>query len=290
MDIIKSVFEISEQILSLQPSHAWIRQIETEKLAEQMKEDGCPSFYDSDGGYQTGIYNQILKELVASSINYCYWYGSPTIRPNGVSSTSMYDDVEEAFKDADNHALNFSSRIGFLIKILSEHRYPLLEERKRHLLELCEGRKAEDFAHMITSEEYSPERLFHEFVENFQGFASDIFLKRASLFFIQLYRKFGWYKDDLMTILHVPADYQVPKILRHFGCIEYDEELEEKIKLNKLIPTHSMEELQIRAATVKVCSELQNKTGWTIADVDTYLWTKRKLTDEPFHLTITTDY
>ena len=84
------------------------------------------------------------KELVASSINYCYWYGSPTIRPNGVSSTSMYDDVEEAFKDADNHALNFSSRIGFLIKILSEHRYPLLEERKRHLLELCEGRKAED--------------------------------------------------------------------------------------------------------------------------------------------------
>ena len=52
MDIIKSVFEISEQILSLQPSHAWIRQIETEKLAEQMKEDGCPSFYDSDGGYQ----------------------------------------------------------------------------------------------------------------------------------------------------------------------------------------------------------------------------------------------
>jgi hypothetical protein len=35
---------------------------------------------------------------------------------------------------------------------------------------------------------------------------------------------------------------------------------------------------------------LQYATGFNIADVDTYLWTKRKLVDKPFHLTYTTDY
>ena len=58
-------------------------------------------------------------------------------------------------------------------------------------------------------------------IKLFQGFSSDVFLKRTSLFFMQLYRKFGWYKDDLMQTLFVPADYQIPKILRHFECIEY---------------------------------------------------------------------
>lgn len=288
MDIIQQVFDMSEVILKTEPCYVLIKDDEIEKLAEQMIEDGKPIFFE-DGEYRTGIYIEILKELVASSINYCYWYGTSTIRPNNASSTSMYINVEEVFQDTKTHALNFESRIGSLIGKLSENRFPLLEERKKHLLELCEGRKAERFADMIIKEEH-PEKLFHEMVKMFQGFASDAFLKRASLFFIQIYRKFGWYKDDLMTILHVPADYQVPKILNHFGCIEYSAKLEYKIKNSQLITQHSLEELQIRSATVKACTMLSYGTGWNIADVDTYLWTKRGLTDEPFHLTITTDY
>ena len=173
---------------------------------------------------------------------------------------------------------------------MSENRYPLLEERKRHLRELYEDRKGEVFASMVNDQALPPVELFNEMIIRFQGFASDIFLKRASLFFIQLYRKFGWYEDNLMNILHVPADYQVPKILRHFNCIAYSNALSNKIEGMKLIEKHSLEEIQIRAATIIACTELQYKTGWTIADVDTYLWTKRKLTDKPFHLTISTDY
>jgi hypothetical protein len=288
----KQILDLSWEIFVTDPTNVFINDKKIGELAEQMKSDGKVNFYDTEPnqGYRTGVFIDILKELVANSINYCYWYGSHDIRPNGVSSTSMYDDVNKVFEDCKNHALNFSTRINNLIRILSEHRYPLLEERKRHLLELCEERKAETFAKMVEKKELSGEALLHDMIYKFQGFASDLFLKRASLFFIQLNRKFGWWENDFMLNLHVPADYQVPKILRHFKCIEYTNELSDIIKRNELIPKHSLIELQIRAATVLACNMLQDKTGWTIADIDTYLWTKRKLTTEPFHLTITTDY
>lgn len=288
----KQILDLSWEIFTTDPTNVFINDEKIGELAEQMKSDGKVNFYDTEPnqGYRTGVFIDILKELVANSINYCYWYGSHDIRPNGVSSTSMYDDVNTVFEDSRNHALNFEKRINTLIRILSDHRYPLLEERKRHLLELCEGRKAETFAKMVEKKELSGEALLHEMIYIFQGYASDIFLKRASLFFIQLNRKFGWWENDFMLNLHVPADYQVPKILRYFKCIEYTKPLSDAIKKNELIPKHSLNELQIRASTVLVCNMLQNKTGWTIADIDTYLWTKRKLTYEPFHLTITTDY
>lgn len=289
-DVIQGVFDLAYEALEKKPKYVTINLEKVNELAEKMKEDGIPEFYEDKSEYHTGIHIDILKELVASSINYCYWYGAHDIRPNSVSSTSMYQDVETVFEGVKHQALNFEMRMRELIELLSKHRYPLLEERKRHLLELCEDRKAEVFTAMVQNKSLSSVNLFNELVSRFQGFSSDLFLKRASLFFIQLYRKFGWYKDDLMTILHVPADYQVPKILKYFGCIEYDDILSKKINQMKLIKKHSLEEIQIRAATIKVCTELQNKTGWTIADVDTYLWGMRKLTDDPFHLTITSDY
>ncbi len=291
-NVIQQVFDFSEVILASEPRYVWINNDGVEDLAEQMKKDGIPNFYDSvpEAKYKTGIRIEIFKELVASAINYNYWYGQHDIRPNGVSSTSMYDDVCAAFGDAKSHALNFESRIEKLIRILALHRYPLLEERKRHLQELCEERKGEGFVHKLYVDRSNPYDLFLDLITLFPGFGGDLFLKRASLFFIQLYRKFGWFEDTLMATMHVPADYQVPKILRHFDCIRYTDELAARIKLGVIIPKHTLEEIQIRAATVKVCTQLQYATGWTIADVDTYLWTKRKLTEEPFHLTYTTDY
>lgn len=284
VDIIQQVFDMSEVILASEPTSVKIKQDWIYKLVDQMMKDGKPILNSDPLNFR---YDDILKELVASSINYCYWYGSHDIRPNGVSSTSMYDDVNTAFAIKSD---SFDVKINHLIMLLSAHRYPLLEERKRHLLELCENNKAEVFTNMVCNKSYTGERLFHEMIEMFQGFASDNFLKRASLFFIQLNRKFGWWQDDLMVTLHVPADYQVPKVLRYFGCIDYSPNLSFKISNNKLIPKHSLDELQIRAATVKACTMLQYATGWTIADVDTYLWGRRKLTVKPFHLTISTDY
>lgn len=294
-DIIQSVFDVSFELLDKNPKHVQINDNNIQALVEKMKADGKPEFFGEkpeikDGAYLSGTYIEIIKELIASSINYCYWYSTPDCRINNVSSTKMYEDVESIFEGVENQTLNLKNRIRELVELLSYHRFPLIEERKRHLFELMEGNKAEVFAAMVHDKALSPNELFDMMIKMFQGFSSDTFLKRASLFFIQLYRKFGWYEDDLMTTLHVPADYQVPKILRHFNCITYSDKLAKKIDDMVLIKKHSLEETQIRAATIVACTKLQYSTGWTIADVDTYLWTKRKLTDKPFHMTITTDY
>ena len=88
----------------------------------------------------------------------------------------------------------------------------------------------------------------------------------------------------------MPADYQVPKMLEHFGCLVYTRDLEDKIKRHTMIPKWSIEEISIRAGTILVCDKLSELTGWTKSDIDAWLWRNRKECDKPFHLTITTDY
>lgn len=295
METIEYVFDLCETILDIpQPTYVIVNHDRIEEVANDMKLEGIPSFQTPEASagksYNTGIYLEVLKEIVASSINYCYWYGAYDIKPMGASSTTMYNDVNKIFNKANNQSLNFEWRINQLINLLAMHRYPLLEERKRHLLDLCENRKAEIFATKIYEcHGEDEENLFNDMVKNFHGFSSDMLLKRASLFFIQLYRRYGWFKG-LMSNLFVPADYHLPKILRHFKCIEYTNTLPIRIFDQTLIPKNSIEELQIRAATIKTCKLIQIATKWNIADIDTYFWTKRKWTGEPFHLTVTTDY
>ena len=126
-------------------------------------------------------------------------------------------------------------------------------------------------------------------VEGLPGFASDIFLKRASLFCMQLNRKFGWYKDTINE-LPVPADYQVPKMLEFYGGIIYSEKLSRLIMNEELIPKGSLMECEIRAATIIACKTISDWIGWTSQEIDSWLWLRIKEFDRPFHLTITTDY
>jgi hypothetical protein len=281
--IVKNVFDVAKEAMEKEPKHVTINWPMVNRLIDTMKRDGVQPFFEKTDGYKTGLHVEVLKELVASSINYCYWYGVSDLRPNNVSSTKMYECVEHAFQHSKSYELRLDRIIHTMIELLSVNRFPMLEERKKHLLELLDDRKGENFANAVVSKQADIDMMCRYFT----GFASDIFLKRASLFFIQIYRKFGWY-DDIE--LPVPADYQVPKILRHFGCIGYRSSLEEDIYEGKLIPKNSLEEIQIRAATIIVCDDIREKLGWHIGDVDTYLWTKRKLTDMPFHCTITSDY
>ena len=88
----------------------------------------------------------------------------------------------------------------------------------------------------------------------------------------------------------VPADYQIPKMLEGMGCINYNYILSEKIQNGELIPAGSIEECEIRAATMLAGKRLAELSGKTMCDIDTYLWLKRKEVDKPFHLTITTNY
>ena len=254
------------------------------RLAAVMETEGKMSFTAFDGMNHA---QTVLTELFASSINYCFWYGRYDFRPMLGDSYSMYDVVINAVQN------KFQGLVGpdFVNAILDDlvfDRYPLIEERTKHLLEAALG--TQDFIMFVLMNRDNDARIvLHELVRRYPGFASDMFLKRAFLFCYQLNRKLGWFKDSIDK-LPVPADYQVPKMLEHFGCLKYKAALMDKIKSHTMIPRYSIEEVSIRGGTILVCDRLAELTGWNKSEIDGWLWLRRKECVKPFHLTITTDY
>lgn len=291
MNLVKSVFEISELFMK-DSTYVELDYEAIERTADKMKKLGVKPFpkevIDDE-------FKQCLIELVASSINYCYWYGNSSIRPQDCRSSKMYDQVNEAFKfytHSHSHLPNRDTFVDVLQKLaslLALNRFPMLEERVNHIGELA--MYGESFVQSILGDSQKTECADHleNLVASFPGFASDQFLKRASLFFLQLYRKMGWFEPSMFS-MHVPADYQVPKVLEYEGCIKYTPELKTVIDQNIFLPKTSQPECEIRAATVLSCKELMKKTGWNVSEIDGWFWLGSKNIDGPFHLCVTTDY
>jgi hypothetical protein len=296
MNYIESVNEVVDEFTK-NPECVQIRTKNIKKLAIDIQQDikanqlpkwVAPAYITNEDG---SISFLMLYELIANSINYCYWYGNNVFRPRGASSVKMYSLLTDSFEEMDklektgtySEKLKLEIIIEKLIKKLSRERFPLLEQRIKHLNELLKKPIA---AYDGTSK---IEEMLDYIITSFPGYAQDLFLKRALLYIIQLNRLCGVFEDEMNTV-PVPADYQVPKMLNHFGCIVYSLDLSERIRQGILIPEGSLEECEIRASTIKVCGMLAIEANCKPSDVDTYLWTKRKQCNKPFHLTITTNY
>ena len=292
MKLVEEVYEIAESFMK-DSNYIDMDQTQIKKLSELMLETDNPIFPIPK---ENNLSKAIMLELVAASVNYCYWYGKHNIRPGGASSTRMYELLITSFYDYEHpNTKQLKKCIDRFSSLLINNRFPLIEERINHLNQL----KDHAIGYCLLIEKWSSVDfkgsdnifafLFDELIEKFPGFASDIFLKRASLFFIQLYRRFGWFVNELKT-LHVPADYQIPKMLEHFGCIVYDNSLKQSINEGQLIPKNSIQECEIRAATIMTIKRLCELTKWNVADVDSFIFLRRNIISNPFHLTITTDY
>lgn len=284
MNLSESVFEIAEKFME-NPKFVSINYAKLYEVAEEMREAGKPKFPTAENNELIGC----IHELVGNAINYCYWYGKHNIRPGNARASFMYECVQNAFFDY-RFRVNFVECIYRLIEILAMKRFPLLEEREKHLKEIMLF--GEDLAERIYDgkrDDYTP--YLSALVAGFPGYGSDIFLKRASLYFLQLYRRFGWFEESLYN-LHIPADYQVPRLMNYRGILEYNSELKYEIESERLIPKWSQKECEIRSATVLVAKTLVKELQWTVADVDGFFWLGSKQIQDPFpfHLTITTDY
>ena len=253
------------------------------RLASVMEAEGKMAFTAESNISQA---QAVLLELFASSINYCFWYGRYDFRPMTGGSTNMYNVIIDALHNNFEGAID-AEFMNTIIDRLVFDRYPLIEERIRHLMEVSLGTQ-EFIMFVLTNRNNDARIVLHELVRRYSGFASDMFLKRAFLFIIQLNRKLDFFKG--MDEIPVPADYQVPKMLEHFGCLKYKVSLLNKIKAHTMISKYSIEEISIRGATVLVCDNLSKLTKWTKSDIDAWLWLRRKECKKPFHLTITTDY
>lgn len=128
------------------------------------------------------------------------------------------------------------------------------------------------------------------------------FYKRAQLTAADLSQAFrgrgtGYFHDlDRLTIF---ADNLVPHVLRVDGLLLYDEGLASRIDRGERIPSHSEEEVEIRACAVHAAElikhELQRKAhDVTSADLDFLLWNRGQQeyykTIKPRHRTRTVFY
>jgi len=283
MELVNGVFEIAEEFMN-NSVYVHINKDNVEKISTFLKKIRPKKSLPK----QCPTQKEILIELVASSINYCYWYGVSTIRPNGSSSSYLYEIIHNSFYDYENSTSSFESCLNVLIQALSIKRFPLLEQRIIHLKQLLENDKGIKFADSIQHEK-NFEYYLNNLICIFPSFGSDIFLKRASLFFIEIYRKYGWF-EEYMYKLFVPADYQIPRVLNHYGCIEYHSDVDDLIWNEELIPKHSKLECEIRSATILTIKQICDDTGWNVSDVDDYFFWNRNIVNKPFHLCITTDY
>jgi len=311
-NIIQGVWDICNQfIIDGKGMHVSLNEEGMERTAQDIKE----KLKDMEGywiGYPKCLNPEISKniayeilayELIADSINYQYWYGKHDIRPNGACATKMYNLLNESFEEVgdskkiiwnDSWTLCEEAIENFIVKI-SIHRFPNLENRIKHLKEISESvkHKGQDIIKYLSNGIVNKSINVNDFlkiiISRYPGYAKDMFLKRAFLLPIMLYRRVKWFEDEI-ELLPVPADYQIPKMLEGLGCINYDYILSEKIQNYELIHESSLEECEIRAATMLAGKRLSELSGLSMCDIDTYLWLKRKEINKPFHLTITTNY
>ena len=285
MNCIDSVFGISRQFMK-DSSYVYIDYDKITEVTNLMSESNIKKFDPAPNDLtEEEIKKECYLQLVGGSINYCYWYGKHNIRPNDCGSGKMFDIVTKAAYEHNMYSNKFTYALQW---DLTKQRFPLLEERLKHIDEVSNyGRDFIDV--LVNNIDSDVASLMEYMICMLPGYGADIFLKRASLFFLMMNRKFGWFEKDLHS-LHIPADYQVPKMFNYFKCLKYNTLLTNKINNNELIAKGSLMECEIRAATIIVAKKLCDITGWDVSDIDAWFWLRRKQCDKPFHLTVTTDY
>lgn len=313
IDMVEKTWQIVNQFTK-NPSHVMIRDHGIDFLVKAIKEYLKNKHANIRKEYPKwmnevdlqGISKDYLVtsyEFILDSINYNFWYGKHDIRSNGSSAHELSKMLDHVFTLAIQHEYRpkkLCSNVIYGMKILlSTNRYPNLENRLKHL----------DEVHRTFYNDNNEYTWFFKFVEDIESngsdisinwvlenlisyyptYASDMFLKRAFLFVISMYRRLGIFYNQINDV-PIPADYQIPKMLLFYGAIHYESCLLNKVKNHVLIPSGSLEECEIRASSILACKLIADQAGCSMADVDSFLFSNRKVCQEPFHLTITTDY
>lgn len=291
--MIQYIFNLCEEILE-EGNDVILISENFPSVAQKIKKEFKDSFHKPIGmpliggeNYSLNLFNTTKFELMAASVNYCYWYGVYSHNIYRPSASKMYKILESVFREChSNYEEEFANRLRI-------NRFPLSEQRTKHLKEIYRNddflKKVTDLGELSSTNNISIEPLIKEMIELFPGFADDIFLKRVFLFFMQLHRRFGWFSQEIRK-LPVPADYHLPNVLRHYGCIAYSSKLSGIIERREIIPSGSFYEYQIRAATIMACRELSEQSQLSMEQIDRILFSHKHEVKTNIHLTVTTHY
>lgn len=239
-------------------------------------------------------------ELCYSAINFCYWEGSCANRPAGGSiearalvfyhfEVPMYPDGSPA-ATAPRTERELVTFLEATAKAFRKSSFPLAVERASLIDELIRQMDVvktlwERCVGGLTTAEYDLTLL----LSAFPGFGTDPLLKRAFFFFCILDRVYG-HASGTAKLMPLPADYQVPKVLRGAGVITYSDELNRLIESETPLTSGCVIESSIRGSAIEAVRLIADTIGRSEAEVDEWLWCSRNKVPGKFHLCRTTNY
>ena len=270
-----------------------------------------------------GSIDDVLNYLLAlNATNYCFWNLDDDKKWSICYNNkwySGYNGLAVAYKRAikEKTPLTNAKYLSELTKkeydkilkgkgelLLKEKRLAALHEVGKTLTKKYEGK----FRNMVEEAGFEAIELVKLIVNEIPSFSDEAyfnfkpikFYKRAQLLVADIWSAFrGKGVGALKNVANLTcfADYKLPQILREFGILQYDKELEKIVDNKKLIPSGSVEEIEIRANTIwaveLIKEKLANKKiALASIELDYVLWhDAQKLRNaRPHHRTITTAY
>jgi putative queuosine salvage protein len=329
LGVLSSTRRVVERATNVWINRDRVGQVRTELLAKYAP-TAEPVWYDRFH-FHDGTERTVNWLLVLDALNFCFWAekGQPRWRIDyhgeildgyWAEAAALTRAVEEGFALWDAGYLSTMSQ-GDLAHIFrgiqaadgsSGVMIPLFDARLAHVHEVGRvllKRYDGQFAHAVEQAGGSAVNLTLQLAQDFSSFRDVAvyhdhkirFFKRAQICVADLYGAFGgkrWGAFIDLDKLTIFADYKLPQVLRHYGVLEYDPRLAERVDNQELLEPGGEEEVELRAATVWACELLRREMSRaagkaiTAVEVDQLLWYLGQNPSEmrPYHRTRTIYY
>ncbi|NOZ06077.1 MAG: hypothetical protein GXP41_06955 [Chloroflexi bacterium] len=279
-----------------------------------------PPPWDRVHHFDDGSPRTVQYLLLLDSLNFCFWpapkwrftYRGEKLGGYYSLATALKLAVERDPRWLDATFLADVELAELDGTLAGNRSIPLLAERWRIVREV--GRVLETHyqgqaVHLVEAAQGSALNLVARLVQHFPNFRDEAtyrgqpvgLYKRAQIFVADLHGAFegqSWGDFHDLDKLTTFADYQVPRVLRDLGILQYEPALAEMIARQRLIHSGSEAEVEIRACTVWAVELMIREFAsrgvpMTAVALDWILWNLSKnpaYQASPHHRTLTTFY
>ena len=281
-----------------------------DEMVDQIRNSSVAYWLDSN---PYGLMDMDVKSIINFLFvyhaigDYCFW-GDPKweIQTDlGVMDGSyaiMYL-ILNRFKENNDFEMSFDE---FKKLLKGNVEIPLLEDRYNNLVEMNAfiQKSGKSFYNLIKNLNVDS-NLFEFIVSNLNYFKDVsiydgkevLFYKRAQLLTSDILHVREKKEKTVIDYSHLIgcADYKIPQVMRCYGMLEFSDSLSNKVDNKVEIENGSIEEIEIRANTLKVIDYIYKKLDkkYSRMDINDFIWLlgqdKSKMT-KPYHRTLTKHY
>ena len=260
-----------------------------------------------------GLMDMDVKEIINFLFiyhaigDYCFW-GDPKWEVQtdlGIMDGSyaiMYL-ILNRFKSNNDFEMSFDE---FKELLKGNVTIPLLEDRYQNLIKMNNFLKSKNKTFYELIKELNADSELFEYIVNNLDYFEDVsnyegkeilFYKRAQLLtsdILHVREKKENVEVDYFNLIGC-ADYKIPQVMRCYGMLEFSDSLRDLVDSKVELKEGSIEEIEIRANTLKVINYIYEKLNkkYSRMDINDFIWLlgqdKSQMT-KPYHRTLTKHY